>query len=110
MIHRFLILCSLFCLPIFSFSQIITYSDPIREDTKDINFEIIGKVNGNLLIFKNIRSGYEVTVYDNNMKVKETSELDFLPSRAFNVNCLPYQNFVYVIYQYQKKELFIAMQ
>jgi hypothetical protein len=104
----FLAVSLFFCLPIFSFAQIITYSQPIKGDTKDINFEIIGKVNGNLLVFKNIKSDYEITVYDNNMQLKETAELDFLPAKTFNVDCIAYQNFVYLIYQYQKKGTIIC--
>jgi len=105
MIRRFCTAVLLFCLPVFSFSQIVTYSEPLKGDSRDLDFEIMGKVNGNLLVFKNTRSDYAITAYDNQMKIKETVALGFLPDKTFNVNFITYPDFIYLIYQYQKKKI-----
>jgi hypothetical protein len=105
MIRRIVTICSLFFIPLFSFCQVINYSELLKGNIKDDNFQIIGKVSGNILIFKNTRSDYSISSYDNEMKLKEIVGLDFLPEKTFNVNYIAYQNFVYLIYQYPKKKL-----
>ena len=42
-----------FVLPLAGLCQKVTYSDFEKEDSRDINFEIIGKMNGNFLVYKN---------------------------------------------------------
>src|SRR5580692_7393052 len=44
--------------------QQISYTEPEREDGRRTNFEIIGKVNGNYLVFKNNNSSSAVSIYD----------------------------------------------
>lgn len=108
MIRRFLTIYLLFFLPVFSFSQVISYSEPLK-DSKDAHFEIIGKVGGNILIFKNVKADYSISIYDNEMKLKEIVPLDFLPEKTFKVNFIAYPNFVYLFYQYQiKKTVYCA--
>jgi VCBS repeat-containing protein len=104
MIRQFFTISVLFFLPIFSFSQVITYSDPLKDDGNSSGFDIVGKVGGNLLILKNVPSNFALSVYDNQMKVKETVPLDFLPEKTFNANFIAYPDFIYLIYQYQKKK------
>jgi hypothetical protein len=48
--------------------QKIVYSDPERDDTPKMNFEIVGKLNGNFLFYKNIRSKNWIVGLDNDMK------------------------------------------
>ena len=38
----------------FTRAQWITYAEPEHEDSRRTNFEIVGKINGNILIFKTI--------------------------------------------------------
>ena len=49
-------------------AQRIVYSEPEKEDSRRMVFEVIGKINGNFLIYKNLRSKNWITVYDNDMK------------------------------------------
>ena len=58
-----------------SFAQKIDYSEPGREDTKYTSFEIIGKINGHFLVYKNIRVSYSVSVFDDGMKEVSKSPL-----------------------------------
>ncbi len=101
----FLILIS----PLAAICQRISYSAPEKEDARTVNFEIIGKVTGNYLIYKNIRNDYAISVYDNNMTLKERVELDFMPERILNAEFIVYPDFAYIIYQYQKRNILHCM-
>ncbi len=101
----FLILIS----PLAAICQRISYSAPEKEDARTVNFEIIGKVSGNYLIYKNIRNDYAISVYDNNMTLKERVELDFMPERILNAEFIVYPDFAYIIYQYQKRNILHCM-
>ena len=43
--------------PILS-AQKLVYAEPDRADNRRMNFEIIGKVGPNFLIYKNVRNGH----------------------------------------------------
>lgn len=105
---RIILLLTAF-LPLLAVSQRISYSVPENDDAKSLNFEIIGKVNGNYLVYKNIRSKHAISVYDNDMKLKNRVDLDFLPDRALNAEFIQYPDFAYIIYQYQKKNILYSM-
>ncbi len=92
-----------------SFAQKIDYSEPGREDTKYTSFEIIGKINGHFLVYKNIRVSYSVSVFDDGMKEVSKSPLDFLPEKIINSDIVCYRDFFYFIYQYQKKNVVYCM-
>ncbi len=96
-------------LPLTGTAQKVTYSDYDRDDSKDMNFEIIGKMNGNFLIYKNIRWRHRITILDNEMGLKENINLDFIPDKTFNVDFVTYPDFFYMIYQYQKKNILYCM-
>ncbi len=88
-----------------SVAQKIAYSEPEKEDSRRTDFEIIGKLGENYLVFKNNRSDNAISIYDNSMKLVERVDLDFLPERWINVDFVAYPDFAYVIYQYQKKSV-----
>jgi len=85
-------------------AQKIVYSEPEREDNRRINFDIIGKVGGNFLVYKNNRNDSYICVYDNNMKMIERVKHEYLPDeRMVNIDFFPYSDFSYMIYQYYKR-------
>src|SRR5918993_483000 len=89
-----------------SFGQRIVYSEPERDDTRKMNFEIIGKVSGNFLIYKSVRNKNYIAVYNNELEQTAKEELDYLPDdRLINVDFFPYADFSYMVYQYQKKNV-----
>ena len=102
-------ICLLFLLPVVAFAQKISYSDVLKENSRDMDFEIIGKVSGNILVFKNQSSKYAVSVYQGEMDLKEKVDLDFIPGKAFNVDFVVYPDFFYLIYQYQKRGVVYCM-
>ena len=91
-------------------AQKIDYSLVDKEDVRDMSFEIIGKLNGNFLVYKNYRSRHGISVYDNEMQQKNRFALTFLPERVINVDFIAYNDFAYMIYQHQKRNtIFCSM-
>lgn len=83
-------------------SQTVTISDFDREDSRDMNFEIIGKMSGHILVYKNIRSKHKISIFDKDMNTTENVKLDFIPDRTFNIDFVTYPDHFYMIYQYQQ--------
>jgi len=81
----------------------IVYSEPEREDSRRTEFEIIGKIGGNFLVYKNNRNDHDISVYDDDMKLKDRVELDYVNDHWINIDFIPYQDFFYMIYQYQRR-------
>ena len=69
------------CFNITSFTQSITYSEPDRNDLKQTEFEIIGKVKNNILVYKNLRDNHAISVYDTDMKQLGRIKFSFLPDK-----------------------------
>jgi len=99
----------LFIAPINSNAQTVNISDYDREDTRDMNFEIIGKLNSNILVYKNIRSRHKINIFDKDMNTLETVRLDFIPDKTFNIDFVAYADYFYMIYQYQKGTILHCM-
>jgi hypothetical protein len=93
------------------FSQKIVYSQPDRDDTRRMNFEVAGKINGNFLIYKNVRNKNWISVLNNDMVEISKVEQEYVPDndRMINVDFFPYNDFCYMIYQYQKKNMVYCM-
>ena len=90
---------------VLGFSQSISYTEPEPQDSRSLDFEIIGKIHDNYLIYKNNRSDYAICVYDNSMKLLNRNELRFLPDKILNVDFIVYPDFAYLIYQFQKRNV-----
>src|SRR4029453_16853287 len=81
-------------------AQRIVYSDPEKDDSRRMVFEIIGKIDGNFLIYKNLRSKNWITIYDNDMKEVSKVVLDFIPEdHLITIDFFSYNDFFYSIYQ-----------
>ena len=89
-------------------AQEITYSKPGHEENF-WRYDIIGKLNNKLLIYKNIRNQHLISIYDNQMKLKENVKLKFLPSNLISVKFANCSDRVDVIYQFQKRNVFYCM-
>jgi len=87
-------------------AQRIQISEPDKEDSRRMNFEIIGKMGDNFLIYKNVRTDNFICVYDNNMNQIGKVKHEYLPDeRLINVDFFAYPGFVYMIYQYQRRNI-----
>jgi hypothetical protein len=90
-------------------AQTIKFSDFDREDSRDMNFDIIGKMNNNILVYKNIRTKHKINIYDSEMNTLETVYLDFVPEKTFNIDFVAYPDHFFMIYQYQKGNIVHCM-
>lgn len=98
--------CLFFLTVLTSHAQKIVYSDIDDDDNRRMQFEIIGKVQGNFLIYKNIRNKNYISVYNNEMEQVAREEMDFASDdRILNIDFVPFQDFTYMIYQFEKKRV-----
>jgi len=93
------------------FAQKVTYSDYGRQDNNsNLNFEIIGKMNSNILVYKNINKEHNITLMGAaDMQIIGNEPLDFIPQKTFNIDFITYPDHFYMIYQYQKKNVLYCM-
>jgi len=97
-------------IPLASKAQKIFYSEPEKDDNRrTTNFEIIGKVGGNILIFKNNRADNAISVYDNEMNLIERVQQVYMEDRWINVDFVPYPDFCWLIYQFQRHGVVYCM-
>jgi hypothetical protein len=96
-------------LPLSAYSQQIAYTEPESTDSRSMSFEIIGKVGGNYLVYKNTRNTNYICVYDNDMKLKEKVEAVYLPDKIINSDFVAYGSYAWMIYHYQKKGIIHCM-
>jgi len=87
------------------FAQKIDYSLVDREDFKEMNFEIIGRMGNNINIYKNNRNRHDISIYDNDMKIKNRVKLEFMPEKVYTVDFVSYGDFAYMVYQHQKRNI-----
>lgn len=106
---RFLLIITMVFISFCAAAQQIIFSEPLTEDSKDMNFDVIGKMKNNIIILKNNRSKYAAYVYNDSMELKEKEALDFFPAKVINVDYVAYPDFFYLIYQYEKKSIVYCM-
>jgi hypothetical protein len=85
-----------------AFSQQIQYSQVLKEENEDINFEVLGKFDSTILIYKNVRSRHYISVYSLDMKWIRNMKLSSLPEKTFNVDFMAQPKGICMIYQYNK--------
>jgi hypothetical protein len=92
-------------------AQRIIYSDYDKDDSRKMEFDIAGKVGGHYLIYKNTRNRAWIVVFDNELQQVAKVSQDYVPNndRLINADFFPYPDFVYMIYQYQKKNVVYCM-
>lgn len=92
-------------------AQKIVYSEPEKDDTRRLEFDVVGKIKGNFLIYKNVRNRNWIAVLNNDMVQIGKEEQDYVPDndRMINVDFFPYADFAWMIYQYQKKNVVYCM-
>jgi hypothetical protein len=83
-------------------AQEITYSEAVKADDRNMNFEVLGNFSGNLLIYKNIYKTHEIAVYDNNMALQQTVKLDFISDRTSNIDFITYPGYFIMVWQFEK--------
>lgn len=102
--HFIFLVCSLFSISVVHAQQIV-YSEPNNNDTRNLNFEIIGKIGANYLVFKNVRNNYALSAYDQDMNEIQRTDLKILPDKTINVDFIAYPDYAWMIYQYQRRNI-----
>jgi len=99
------------CTGLLTTAQKIMYSEPGKEDSRRMEFEIVGKIGNNFLIYKKNRGKVWISVLDNEMLEIAKEKQDYVPDndRIINIDFFPYNDFCYMIYQYQKKNVIYCM-
>ena len=92
-------------LPVFMQAQHISYSEPESDDSRKTDFEIIGRVSGNILVFKNNRTDNAISIYGPDMKLIQRVNLTFLPEKFTNIDFVQYPDFFYLLCEFQKKNI-----
>ncbi|MEO8583659.1 MAG: hypothetical protein ABI415_07670 [Flavitalea sp.] len=90
-------------------AQRISYSEPERDDSKRTNFDIIGRIGGNILVFKNNRNDEDISIYDNDMKLLQRVNVNPSKERWINVDFIPYADHAWMIYQFQQRSILYCM-
>ena len=106
--HLLIALILIFC-GIQTNAQRIIYSEPDKDDIRDFKFDIIGKINNKLLVYKTANYNHFISVYDEDMQQIEKLKLDYLTERVYNVDFVNFPEFAYMFYQYQKKGVIYCM-
>jgi hypothetical protein len=106
-IYLFILLLSCISLP----AQKIVYSDYEREDSRRMPFEVVGKVQGNFLVYKYTKNRHWIVGFDNEMQQVAKVEQAYIPNndRVINIDFYPYADFAYMIYQYERKNVVYCM-
>ncbi|HAN65224.1 MAG TPA: hypothetical protein DCQ34_02555 [Chitinophagaceae bacterium] len=86
-------------------AQRITYSEYNKKDGRDTHFEILGRFDSSYLVYKIINRKHFITGYDQKMRIAQHKQLDFLDEKTFNVDFINYNNFLYLIYQFQRNNV-----
>src|SRR6187399_1843095 len=106
MINKYLFCIALvFIIPLFTGAQKIIYTEPEKDDVLNVDFDIIGKINNNYIIYKQLRGSSALSIYNNNMEVIDKVPMDFLPSKIISSDIIAYKDYFYFIYQYQRKNI-----
>jgi hypothetical protein len=86
-------------------AQKVLYSNFEKEDTRYMNFEIIGKVGQNVVVYKNARTDNYLSFYNADMTLNNKVKLKNLPAKLINADFVAYNDYFYMIYQHQKKNI-----
>ncbi|MBS1747130.1 MAG: hypothetical protein JST21_13250 [Bacteroidetes bacterium] len=103
----FQLVATIILFPLLVHAQKINYSEPDRDDVRNTDFEIIGKLNNHYLVYKHIRTAYTVSIFNSDMELLDKTDFDFLPrnEKLINTDIIAYHDFFYFIYQYQRKNV-----
>ncbi len=85
-----------------SIAQEIVWGEADEHDNPNISYEIIGRFDSTYLIYKSIRNSNYICVYNEDMQVIETHELEFLPSRMLDIDIIKNKQKITFIWQQEK--------
>lgn len=104
-LYNYFLLCLVMFLASAASAQKIVYSEVDQDDNRRMTFEVVGKVSGNFLVYKNNRSKYFLTAYNNEMEQVAKEEQTYMPDRVINIDFIPYGEYAYLVYQFEKRNV-----
>lgn len=90
-------------------AQKLAYSEPDRNEARQVNFEIIGQYGSQYLVYKNFRNTNYISVYDEQMKLIKNTEMPYMPEKTIEATFVAYPTHTYLFYQFQKKGVVSVM-
>ena len=95
----------------FATAQDVIYADVDKADVQRMNFEILGKVANNYLIYKEIKGKNRISVYDEDMRLLEEVPLTILPNRdnVLDLAFFPGRGSSNLVYQVQDDNVVYLM-
>ncbi len=103
---KYLIFILFLHLPVLPRAQQIIYATAEKGGRRS-DFEIIGKVSDNFVIFKNGPSETSILLYDDNMQLLNRVPLPIpvVPEKSIYLDFIAFEQFFYVLCEYQKKNI-----
>ena len=87
------------------FAQKIFYSLTDRNNARNIEYSIIGKLEEKYFVNKNIRNERSIVIYNKDMEPGQEVFLDFIPQKAISVQTFRTGNGIFILYQYHKRNV-----
>ncbi len=103
---KYLIFILFLHLPVLPKAQQIIYA-PAEKGGRRSDFEIVGKVSDNFVIFKNGPSETSILLYDDNMQLinRVPLAIPVVPDKSIYLDFIAFEQFFYVLCEYQKKNI-----
>ncbi|RYF91569.1 MAG: hypothetical protein EOO03_01030 [Chitinophagaceae bacterium] len=76
-----------------------------NEPARDVNFEILGKIGNNYLVYKNMRDRNIMQVFDDQMNELSNHLLKEMPDKVINVDFITYPSYALMVYQYKRNSV-----
>jgi hypothetical protein len=83
-------------------TQDIVWGEPDEHDSPRMPFEIIGRFDSSYFIYKSVRNNNYICVYNENMEVIYSHELEFLPSSMLDLDIIRNKKSFTLIWQEQQ--------
>ena len=83
-------------------SQQIIWGEADEHDSPNMPYEIIGRFDSSYLIYKSFKNSNYICIYNEDMQVIESHELDFLPSKMLDIDIIKNKQQFTIIWQQQK--------
>lgn len=79
-------------------AQQVYYSEINKKERANLDFQIIGKTNNSILIYKKSEGDHQIAFYDEKMTFIKSIEMDFIPEKTINIDFIKKGDSVIVIY------------
>ena len=92
-------------------AQDIVYADVSKSDVQRMNFEILGRVANNYLVYKEVKGKNRISVYDEGMRLLEEVPINNLPRQndLLDLSFFPGRSTTNMVYQYQNGNVVYLM-